>query len=191
MAPVFDPDRLHEIAKSGIGLPFDEMIRTVIEQLELAYPGQIETEPDWLFSMAAGLKGSMTVLHASMSEYLVIFGTPIASTGFSGRYRLDIHDFMLEGEMWTYFEESPGTRVESRAGDRLLLGKRQGKGVSIADSAWMLEYGRGPIVSALPLAVGDSLLSCGDFSGVRKTFRTYNKLTIKALRSRRKNRSNR
>lgn len=186
MKYVFDTDRLHELSKSGVGLPFDQMVSTVVEQLDRAYPGQINTEVDWVMTMAAGFKGSMTVLHASLSEYLIIFGTPITTAGFSGKWKLEIHDFMLDGEMWSYDENHPGTRVESRAGDHIVLEKGQGKGVSIADGAWMLEYARGPIATALPLGVGDALFSCGDLSGVRKTFKIYQRLTIKALRNRRK-----
>ena len=184
MRYVFDPDRLQEVCRAGIGLPFDEMVRTTIERLDEAYPGHINTKVEWVMTMAAGFKGSMTVLHASTSEYLIIFGTPITTAGFSGRWKLEIHDFMLDGEMWSYDGDHPGTRVESRAGDRLLLEKGQGKGVSIADGAWMVEYARGPIATALPLGVVESLFLCGDLSGVGKTFKIYNRLTTKALRNR-------
>ena len=69
-----------------------------------AYPAHIDSSPRrrWLFSLTSVATGVMTMLHASFSEYLIIFGTPVGTEGFSGRYRMDIHDFVLAGEIWTY-----------------------------------------------------------------------------------------
>lgn len=186
MGYIFEPDDLHVIASKAVGLPFDDMVHTVIDELDKAYPGQIETTPEWLFTMAAGFKGSMTVLHASMSEYLIIFGSPIVTSGFSGRWLIEIHDSMLAGEMWSFTEDNPGERVVSGPGDRVFLEKGQGKCVAIPNEAWMLEYARGPIASALPLGLADSVLSCGDFASVIKTIKVYNRLTLRALKNRKK-----
>jgi C-8 sterol isomerase len=59
-----------------------------------------------MFNLAAGATGMMTVLHGSLSEYLLLFGSPIGTEAFSGRYRLDIWDWVIAGEMWTYTEET-------------------------------------------------------------------------------------
>ena len=186
MAYTFDPDDLHAIARRAVGLPFDEMVATVIGELDKAYPGHIDMTPEWLFTTSAGFKGSMAVLYASMSEYLMIFGNPIGTSGFSGRHLVEFHDTMLAGEMWSYTEENPGTKVVSSPGDRLFLARGKGKMFTIPDGAWMLEYARGPIATSLPLALADATLSCGDFPSVGKTFRVYSKLTLRALRNRRR-----
>ena len=77
MGHLFDPDRLHEISKRGVGLPFEEMCRRVTDELATAYPGHIETEQKWVFNLAGGSTGIMNVLHGSLTEYLILFGTPV------------------------------------------------------------------------------------------------------------------
>jgi C-8 sterol isomerase len=181
MGYIFDPDKLHEIAKSAVGLPFKEMVRRVAEGLDREYPGHIETREEWIFNMAAGAIGVMTVLHASLSEYVILFGTPIGTDGFSGRYRIEIHDYMLAGDMWTYHDDNVGERIISRPGDHAILRVDQTKGFKLPEGAWMLEYGRGAIPTALPLALADALLSCGDFYTVYKTLQIYGKQVTREL----------
>lgn len=104
MSYVFDIETLHAIARQGRGKAHDEMVRIVVEEAARAYPAHIDANPRrrWLFSPTSGVTGVMTLLHASFSEYLIIFGTPVGTEGFSGRYRMDIHDSLLVGEIWTY-----------------------------------------------------------------------------------------
>ena len=90
MSYLFDPDQLHEIVRSCIGLPHDEMLETLITRIAQAYPGHAETEQDWFFNRLAGATGVITVLHASLSEYVLVYGTPIGTEAFSGHYPLEI-----------------------------------------------------------------------------------------------------
>ena len=55
------------------------------------------------------------------------------------------------------------------------------KGYKLPEGAWMLEYGRGPIPTALPLALADALLSSMDLYTVYRTLWIYGKLTLKEL----------
>src|SRR5687767_7433916 len=84
---VFDPDRLHQIAQLGVGKPHEEMVDAVVAGLEREYGEWITPQP-WIFNMAGGAVGVMKILHASLSEYLLIFGSAIGTEGFSGRYRI-------------------------------------------------------------------------------------------------------
>ena len=108
------------------------------------------------FQPDIGAIGVMTLLHAFFSEYLIIFGTPIGTEGFSGRYRMEIHDFVLSGEIWTYRQDRCGIREVVRPGDHTVLERYKVNGFKIPESAWMLEYGRGFIPSALPITKANS-----------------------------------
>ena len=181
MGYIFEPERLGEIAKRGVGLPHDEMARVIIDGLADAYPGHIETKQDWFFNLAGGAVGVMTVLHGSLTEYVILFGSPVGIHGFSGRYRIEIFDWMLFGEMWTFTEDKVSAKIVTRPGEMAHLRSDQVKGFRLPDAAWMLEYGRGPIPTALPFALSDAALSCLDAKTVAKTLWIYGRLVTREL----------
>jgi len=55
-------------------------------ELEQKYPGHILSEGarEWLFMNAGGWMGSVYVLHASVTEYVLFFGTAVDTQGHSG-----------------------------------------------------------------------------------------------------------
>ena len=182
MAYVFEPDALHAIARRAVGLPFDQMCATVIAGCAEAWPRHIEQRQDWLFNLAGGATGIMTVLHGSLSEYVILFGTPVGTNAFSGRYRLDIWDCVLSGTMKTYTEEQFDRAVVSEPGEMAVLRRGQVKGFSMSEDCWLLEYGRGPVPTSLRVALfGDTLFSAQDGPTIVKTIRVYGKQVIKNL----------
>lgn len=180
VARLFDPRRLHQAAQRALGLPHEAMVRTVIDDLAAAYDGHIESSEDWIMSLAGGATGVMTVLHCSLSEYVLIFGTPIGTEGFSGRYRIEIHDFLLSGEMWMYTDDRCGERIICRPGDAALLQRGRVKGFRLAEGSWMLEYGCGPIVTCLPMALSDAIVSL-DGTTIWKTLSVSTRLMWREL----------
>jgi C-8 sterol isomerase len=177
MGHIFDPHTLQEIVKKVIGLPNDEMVRKLVDELAAQYPGHIESRGDWIFNIAGGITGIMNILHGSMSEYLLIFGTATGTDGFSGRYLLDIYDVVLSGEMSTYAEDAALTPRIHKPGDLAFLPRGKVKACHFSPDNWMLEYGRGPTATSLPFA----LMSANDFRIVARTLLVYGKLTIKEL----------
>jgi C-8 sterol isomerase len=180
MSYIFDPEALQAIAKAYVGLPHEDMVSCITRDLSKAYPGHIETKEKWILSICGGVMGIMTILHGSLSEYLLIYGTPIGTEGFSGRYRVDIYDVLLAGEMWTYTEEMFRKRIITMPGELAHLCRRQAKGIKLFEDSWMLEYGRGPIPTTLPFALS------GAFTGfeIRSILRTmwiYGGLTLREL----------
>jgi ERG2 and Sigma1 receptor like protein len=188
MSYVFNIETLHAIARLVVGKTHDEMVRIVVEETARVYPAHIDSSPkrQWLFSLTSGATGVMTLLHASFSEYLIIFGTPVGTEGFSGRYRMDIHDFLLAGEVWTYRQDRCGVREVVRPGDHTVLEHGKVNGFKIPDSAWMLEYGRGFIPSAFPLILGDVLFSAVDGTTLVETVWAYVKMALRELAVNRK-----
>jgi len=181
MGHIFDPEKLHAIARSAVGLSHQEMQRHVVDALDREWPGHIDTSPRWMFNMTAGATGMMGLLHASLSEYLILFGSAIGTEGFSGRYRMHVWDAMISGEMWTYTESAFRDRVIHRPGDMALLERGDAKAYRICENSWMLEYGRGIIPAAMPLGLADAVLGALDGTTVVKTLHSYGRLVVKEL----------
>jgi len=185
MATQIDPLVLHRVAKEVLeaDLESGEMFALIREKLHDEYPRLIAKEPRcWIGSRAGGVLGKMTFLHVSLNEYLIIFGCPAGTAGFSGRYNfMQIWDFFLSGETRTYDLESDQIEpTVGRAGDKGYLGKGQSLGVEITAGSWMIEYGRGPNITALPFALMDSLISSVELKSFFLTMSEYTKLILRA-----------
>ena len=62
-----------------------------------------------------------------------------------------------------------------------MLRRGEVNGFRIPESAWMLEYGRGFILSAFPLILGDVLFSAVDGTTLVETVWTYGKMALREL----------
>ena len=180
MTKLFDPEKLHSIAKEVVGLPNDKMFTELIAKLDAAYPGRINTKVRWIFNNAGGAMGQMTILYGSITEYLIIFGTPIGTEGHSGRYSSEVYDFMIEGEMWTYYQGDT-VRTVYKPGDAAHLASDKVKGYCVKDHAWMLEYGRGFIPTMMPFGLADSIFSTLDYKNFFYTIWDYGRLCVREL----------
>ena len=80
MSYVFDPAELQGIVQRHVHLPIEENVRALIDDLQRHYGKKaIDDNGVWVFSNAGNIMGTMTLLHASLKEYLLIFGTPHGS----------------------------------------------------------------------------------------------------------------
>jgi C-8 sterol isomerase len=181
MAYLFDPSELHEIAKLAVGKkPLASLLGSVEEALESRYPKHITRENPWVFNNAGGAMGQMKLLHCSLSEYIILFGTPIGTEGHSGRYSTEVYDYVLEGEMWCY-HAGEFQRTEFKPGDVAYLGPDKAKGYAVPNFVFMLEYARGAIPTMLPFGLADTLFSTRDRVTMGRTLWQYGKLAVKEL----------
>ncbi len=184
MKYVFDPEVLRDVARSHLDMPLEKMLPSITQDLAQRYPGLIETKPEWFLSNAGGTMGQLTILYASLREYVIFFGSPIGSGGHTGRYHFaeDFH-VLLDGEMW-YFGEGDLQREVYRPGAFVYLPKGQAMGFRIVERAWILEYARGAIPTMLPFGLADTLFSTLDFITFYRTFRIYIRHVLRSARRR-------
>ena len=148
---VFSVQRLKEIARSVKGMPRKEMLKRVEELIKEEYSIAVRDEGIWTFNSVGGSLAEIKILFCSMNEYVSIWGAPMPTNGFSGRYKkMDVWDIMLDGKMESY---APGehevTKYENGVKDSFLP---RGKGVHyrlLEGGAYMIDYGRGNLISSL------------------------------------------
>lgn len=182
MAYIFDPEILNTIAKKAIGLEKEDMFDQLTADLAAEYPGHIETGVRrWMFSNAGGMMGEIALLHASLSEYVLLFAAPVATGGHSGRYRTHLWDFYLAGQAKTYEEGELDCAIHE-AGDFSTILKGRAAGVEISAGTYVLEYARGPIPTMLTFGLLDSMFSTFDLKTIWRTNRAFSRLVLRELR---------
>ncbi|KAG6330758.1 hypothetical protein ID866_8333 [Astraeus odoratus] len=186
---VFDPPFLHELAKDAIATHpnnLDGMIQHIVTNLTTTYPasaGVIALNPDtseWVFNNAGGAMGAMYIIHASITEYLIIFGTPLGTEGHTGLHTADDYFHILVGEQWAF---RPGALEMERykPGDLHLLPRGTAKQYKMHEGCFALEYARGWIPLMLPFGFADTLSSTLDIPTFLRTAHLTGREIIKNL----------
>merc|ERR1711974_63639 len=182
---LFDQNQLHQVAKAAIAHSNDTAARFqfVVDTLYKQYPKNImyydvNADGNWMFNNAGGAMGSMLVLHTSITEYLIIFGTAIGTEGHTGRFWADDYFMMLKGKQYAYYTNSL-EKIVFREGELHHLARGTSQGYKIPDEGgWALEYARGWIPLMLPFGFGDAVTSTLDFVSVAQTVYIYGKGTV-------------
>ena len=76
---VFTPAKLHDISKRGVaahGNDTRSVVRYIVDELNADPKAKkhINLDEEWIFNNAGGAMGAMWILHASITEYLIVFG---------------------------------------------------------------------------------------------------------------------
>ncbi len=190
----FDLDVLVHVCNEVVDLPLDngERLTALIEKLAAAYPDFIDDRPPrWTGTKAGGILGKISFLYLGFSEYLLIFGSPAATDGFTGRYNyVDLYKVILAGQYVTYDLESDQIAATVyRPGDLSWMERGRVRGLEIQAGSWHLEYGRGRTFTTVPFGVVDTLISSLEVRPLLMAGREFAAFIAKDLRRRAQGRS--
>jgi hypothetical protein len=160
----FDPETLAKICGEVLDVPLEtgERFTALIEKLSAAYPDFIENKRrPWIATKAGGILGKISFLYMGLSEYLLIFGSPAATNGYTGRYNyVDVYKVILAGQYVTYDLETDQIAPSTYGpGDLSWMKKGHARGLEIQAGSWHLEYGRGVTITAVPFGTLDTIMS--------------------------------
>lgn len=172
---VFSPEKLQELSRQAISLHGSDpdptsLLTHLTTLLREEYGDAVTawTPADWFFNNAGGAMGTMVILHASVSEYLIFFGTTMQTEGHSGIHMADDYFTILYGEQWAARSDELVARVYGPGEQNHL---RRGTGIQYAmpGPCFALELAQGWIPAMLPFGFLDTFSSTLDWWNLWKT----------------------
>ncbi|KAL2218811.1 putative C-8 sterol isomerase (Erg-1) [Thermoascus aurantiacus ATCC 26904] len=171
---IFDPAHLHDLSQRAISAHGNDtraVVNYIVAELDQKLDGKyLSKQEEWVFNNAGGAMGAMYIIHASITEYLIIFGTAIGTEGHTGRHTADDYFHILQGTQLAYTPGSFEPEVYPQ-GSVHHLPRGQVKQYKMESSCFALEYARGWIPPMLFFGYADGLTSTLDLPTLWDTTR--------------------
>ena len=169
-----DVARIANEARLMGGSP-DQMLDNATLLFKKEYPGLI-SDTEWILIRAGGWMGSFKLLYASTTEYLLLFGTGIHTSGHSGRYLATVEDTLVCGSFRQWKEGTVSSILHLPGPEPIIHERYEASGVEWEANTYMIETAHGFIPTTLPFALGDVLLSAQDFYAAWRALVVYARL---------------
>ncbi|KAF2273005.1 ERG2 and sigma1 receptor-like protein [Westerdykella ornata] len=172
---IFNPEQLHAVSLAAIekhGNDTAAVVKYIVEDLSTREETKrhVNLDEEWVFNNAGGAMGAMWILHASVTEYLIVFGSATGTEGHTGRHTADDYFHILSGTQLAY---APGPGVYTPevypAGSVHHLRRGDVKQYKMESACFALEYARGWIPPMLGFGFADTFSSTLDFPTLWRT----------------------
>ena len=149
------------------------MIPYIVTNLTTEYPSSVvrinTNASEWVFNNAGGAMGAMYIIHASITEYLIIFGSAVGTEGHTGMHTADDYFNILVGEQWAF--NPPNLDMEVyRPGEVHHLRRGHVKQYKMHERCFAMEYARGEFPWSSTLSIHPMPSSPAIFSPLAECF---------------------
>ncbi|KAH6627005.1 C-8 sterol isomerase [Chaetomium sp. MPI-SDFR-AT-0129] len=170
---IFNLDQLQDVSSRAIAAHGDDtraIVQFIVDELagQVSLTSFVNRDEEWVFNNAGGAMGAMYIIHASVTEYLIIFGTAVGTEGHTGRHTADDYFHILTGTQTAYV---PGEYEPEVYPPGSIHHLRRGtvKQYKMPESCFALEYARGWIPPMLFFGFADGLSSTLDVPTLWRT----------------------
>ncbi|KAH7127762.1 ERG2/sigma1 receptor-like protein [Dactylonectria estremocensis] len=177
---IFDHEHLHDLSKRAIaehGNNTRAIAEYIVTELNEVVPNSMNLDEEWVFNNAGGAMGAMWILHASITEYLIIFGSAVGTEGHSGRHTATDYFNILTGTELAFVPGQYEPEVYP-PGSCHVMHRGEVKQYKMPEGCFALEYARGWIPPMLFFGFADTFTSTLDFITLWRTVWITGRLMI-------------